>query len=90
MGYKKQPRGHQIKPTAPITYLDEDGTTVDVTNWVDLYNSYFNIQELALLQTLTNRSLINCNCNLDKKVMQSLVNKINTSVWFLAKDKDYD
>ncbi len=81
---------HQNKPTAPITYLNQKGEVIDVTNWADLYNSPFNIQELALLQTLANRSLLNCNCNLDKKVMQSVVNKVNKSVWALGESEDYD
>jgi hypothetical protein len=79
---------HQNKPTAPITYLSQKGEVIDVTNWSlllkHIYKCYFNIQELALLQTLANRSLINCNCNLDKKVMKSVVDKINKSFWALG------
>ncbi len=68
---------HQNKPTAPITYLNRKGEVIHL----DMYNSYPHILELALLQTLANRSLINCNCNLDKHVMKGIVDKINKILW---------
>lgn len=84
---------HQNKPTAPITYLNRKSEVIDVTNSLvdhasDFNKTYFNIKELSLLQTLANRSLINCNCNLDKNVMKGIVDKINKSVWALAEELD--
>lgn len=81
---------HQNKPTAPITYLNKKGKTVDVTDWPELSVAclfpHFTIQELSLIQTLSNRSLLNCNCNLAKKVMKSIVDKVNQSVWRVAEE----
>jgi hypothetical protein len=82
---------HQNKPTAPITYLNRKGITIPIEVDTKPIQVKFTLKELALLQTLSNRSLINCNCNLDKKVMKSVVDNINKIVWGLwelAESKD--
>lgn len=72
---------HQNKPTAPITYLRGDGKRVtlpeDESQWPeDIFFMHFTLPEIALLQTLIGRSILNCNCNLNKGVLKGIVDKI--------------
>lgn len=68
---------HQNKPTAPIVYVNKHGKKIEVdkesteTLSIDLTKA-----ELAIMQTLVNRSYFNCNCNLDKEVVQGIVLKV--------------
>lgn len=68
---------HQNKPTAPIVYLDKKGKKIEVDKALkDTQSIDLTLAELAIMQTLVNRSYFNCNCNLDKEVVQSLVVKV--------------
>lgn len=68
---------HQNKPTAPIVYVDKKGKKIEVDKALtDTQSIDLTLAELAIVQTLVNRSLFNCNCNLDKEVVQSLVIKV--------------
>lgn len=68
---------HQNKPTAPIVYIDKNGKKIEVDKTLtNTHNVDLTLAELAIVQTLVNRSLFNCNCNLDKEVVQSLVVKV--------------
>ncbi len=79
---------HQNKPTAPITYLNDKGVKTPVDVDTSGHSLYLTLKELALLQTLSNRSLLNCNCNLDKNVMKSIVDKINKGIWHIHATKE--
>lgn len=75
---------HQNKPTAPITYLNHKGETVPVPDDVidsskDTKPLNLTLQELAILQTMANRSYLNCNCNLNKNVLSGIVMKIKNN-----------
>jgi len=68
---------HQNKPTAPISYVDKKGKKVDVDKTLtQTYPLELTLAELAIVQTLVNRSYFNCNCNLDKEVVGEVVLKI--------------
>jgi len=68
---------HQNKPTAPISYVDKKGKKVDVDKTLTkTYPLELTLAELAIVQTLVNRSYFNCNCNLDKEVVGEVVLKI--------------
>jgi hypothetical protein len=72
---------HQLKPTAPITYLGGDGKRLtlpeDESQWPkEIRFMSLTLPEIALIQTLVNRSLHNCNCNLNKVVLKGVVDKI--------------
>jgi hypothetical protein len=68
---------HQNKTTADITYINKQGKKVNVDkNVTDTLPLYLTLAELAIVQTLVNRSYFNCNCNLDKEIVQSLVVKV--------------
>lgn len=68
---------HQNKPTAPISYVDKKGKKVDVDKTLtETYSLDLTLAELAIVQTLVNRSYFNCNCNLDKEVVGEVVLKI--------------
>jgi hypothetical protein len=74
---------HQNKPVAEITYLNDKGDKVLVADMpckdVHTFMS-LNLEELAILQTCLNRSYFNCNCNLNKDVLKSILAKIKTSL----------
>ena len=68
---------HQNKPTAPISYVDKKGKKVDVDKTLtETYALDLTLAELAIVQTLVNRSYFNCNCNLDKEVVGEVILKI--------------
>ena len=68
---------HQNKPTAPIVYIDKKGKKIEVDKTLtNTHNVDLTLAELAIVQTLVNRSLFNCNCNLDKEVVESVVIKV--------------
>lgn len=68
---------HQNKPTATIAYINNKGKKIEVDKALtDTQSIDLTLAELAIVQTLVNRSLFNCNCNLDKEVVQSVVIKI--------------
>lgn len=68
---------HQNKPTATIVYINNKGKKIEVDKALtDTQSIDLTLAELAIVQTLVNRSLFNCNCNLDKEVVQSLVIKV--------------
>lgn len=68
---------HQNKPTATIAYINNKGKKIEVDKALtDTQSIDLTLAELAIVQTLVNRSLFNCNCNLDKEVVQSLVIKV--------------
>lgn len=76
---------HQNKPTAPITYLRGDGKRVtlpdDESQWPkEIRFLNLTLPEIALIQTLVNRSLPNCNCNLNKGVLKGIVDKIKDTI----------
>lgn len=81
---------HQNKPTAPITYLTTQGKTIEVPGEndprKDLLPLHVTLHELAILQTLANRSLFNCNCNLNKDVLKSIVGKIKEVIITIGKN----
>ena len=73
---------HQNKPTAPIEYIGEFGKKFtlpeDESQWpIKIRFLHLTLAEAAILQTLTNRALMNCNCNLNKKVLKGIVDKVN-------------
>lgn len=76
---------HQNKSTAPVTYLNSKGKTIEVPGENDpikgLLPLHITLHELAILQTLANRSLFNCNCNLNKEVLKSIVGKIKEIIY---------
>lgn len=70
---------HQNKPVAEITYLNDKGDKVLVAGVPGKDDYTFislNLEELAILQTCLNRSYFNCNCNLNKDVLASVLDKI--------------
>lgn len=68
---------HQNKPTAPIVYVDKKGKKIEVDkSSTETYSLEFTQAELAIMQTLVNRAYFNCNCNLDKEVVGSVVLKV--------------
>ena len=76
---------HQNKPNAPITYINDNGVQVSVPDdnldWSkDTKPLNLTLPELAILQTLTNRSYLNCNCNLNKNVLAGIVTKIKNNL----------
>jgi hypothetical protein len=73
---------HQNKPTAPIKYTNLKGQTVlvDVDKVTLPKLISFKLKELAVLQTCVNRSLFNCNCDLDKSVLKGIADNINNSL----------
>ncbi len=86
---------HQNKPTAPIEYTGKFGKKFtlpeDESQWPKQIRFLdLTLAEFAILQTLTNRSLVNCNCNLNKKVLKGIVDKVNHIVTMYddAKEKE--
>lgn len=72
---------HQNKPIAPVTYLNSKAKKVTVEGFpTQTYPFDLTLAEIAILQTLTNRSATNCQCNLNKDVMNSIVEKIKDSI----------
>jgi hypothetical protein len=72
---------HQNKPTAPITYLSHKGDTVLVDQDESLLKPLsLTLKEHAILQTCLNRSYFNCNCNLDKDVLASILAKTKVNL----------
>lgn len=70
---------HQNKPVAPITYLNTKGkvTPVDETQDTDWSACLVvNLKEIAILQTGLNRAYFNCNCDLNKDVLESILSKV--------------
>lgn len=68
---------HQNKPTASISYINKSGKKIEVDkDSTDTSSIDLTLAELAIIQTLVNRSYFNCNCNLDKEVVQSVVLKV--------------
>jgi hypothetical protein len=73
---------HQYKSVAPITYLDKSGKTVLVPDEDTLGEKplMLSLKEFAILQTCVNRSYLNCNCNLNKDVLGSIVEKLKNNL----------
>lgn len=72
---------HQNKPTAPIVYVDKKGKKIEVDkSSTETYSLEFTQAELAIMQTLVNRAYFNCNCNLDKEVVGSVVLKVRDAL----------
>ena len=72
---------HQNKPTAPISYVDKKGKKFEVDKTLtQTYPLELTLAELAIVQTLVNRSYFNCNCNLDKEVVGEVVLKIRNKL----------
>lgn len=68
---------HQNKPTAPILYVNKQGKKIEVDkDSAETYSIDLTKAELAIVQTLVNRSYFNCNCNLDKEIVQGVVVKV--------------
>lgn len=68
---------HQNKPTASVVFINKKGKKVEVDkSSPEILNVDLTLAELAIVQTLVNRSYFNCNCNLDKEVVGSLVLKV--------------
>ena len=68
---------HQNKPTASIIYVNKHGKKIEVDkSSTETYPLEFTQAELAIMQTLVNRAYFNCNCNLDKEVVGSVVLKV--------------
>lgn len=68
---------HQNKPTAPIIYINKQGKKIEVDKEsTETLSIDLTLAELAIMQTLVNRSYFNCNCNLDKEVVGSVVLKV--------------
>lgn len=84
---------HQNKPTAPIEYTGEFGKKFtlpeDESQWPkQIRFLHLTLAEVAILQKLTNRSLVNCNCNLNKKVLKGIVDKVNHMVGMYSDVKE--
>lgn len=77
---------HQNKPTAPIKYTNLKGQTVLVDKDTDAKDIALTLKELAVLQTCVNRSLFNCNCDLDKSVLKGIADNINNSLDLFGDD----
>jgi hypothetical protein len=77
---------HQNRPTAPITYLNKKGDTILVEQDTEPKSLRFTLKELAILQTCANRSYYNCNCNLDKTVLRSIIEEINQHLFLFDGD----
>jgi hypothetical protein len=71
---------HQNKPTAPIKFNNSKGQHVLVTEDTEAKPTSLTLKELAVLQTCVNRSYFNCNCDLDKSVLHSIIEKINENL----------
>jgi len=72
---------HQNKPTAPIVYINKKGKKIEVDkDSTETHSIDLTLAELAIMQTLVNRSYFNCNCNLDKEVVQGVVVKIRDAL----------
>lgn len=71
---------HQNKPTAPITYLNIKGKNIPAPDDSQDHPLMLNIKELAIIQTLLNRSYFNCNCNLNKLVIAEVLCKIKANI----------
>lgn len=73
---------HQYKTVAPITYLDRKGQTILVPDEDFVGNKplMLSLKEFAIVQTCINRSYFNCNCNLDKNVLSSIVEKLKNNI----------
>jgi hypothetical protein len=70
---------HQNKPVAPITYLNDKGQNILVHEEQDNEWStplVVNLKEIAILQTGLNRAYFNCNCDLNKDVLKSILAKV--------------
>lgn len=68
---------HQNKPTASIVYVNKQGKKIEVDkDSTDTSSIDLTLAELAIIQTLVNRAYFNCNCNLDKEVVGSVVLKV--------------
>ena len=87
---------HQNKPTAPITYRVEEGSRVivkelpqDESQWPkEIRFMPVTLPEIALIQTLVCRSLLNCNCNLNKEVLKGIVEKIKGTLRLYSVEGD--
>ena len=79
---------HQNKPTAPITYLNKNGDTKFVKQDTEAKPLSLTLKETAILQTCVNRSYYNCNCNLDKKVLRSIIDAINNNLLLFEGEKN--
>lgn len=72
---------HQNKPTASIVFVNKKGKKVEVDKHLtETHSIDLTLAELAIMQTLVNRAYFNCNCNLDKEVVQSLVLKVRDTL----------
>ena len=74
---------HQNKPVAPITYLNNKGQNILVSEVEakDMEKPLnLTLEELAILQTCLNRSYYNCNCNLDKTVLAEILAKAKVNL----------
>lgn len=70
---------HQNKPVAPITYLNDKGKNIVVDETIEdgwSTSLAVNLKEIAILQTGLNRAYFNCNCDLNKDVLKSILSKV--------------
>jgi hypothetical protein len=80
---------HQNKPVAPIKYINKKGATVLVEKDTAPKPIEFTLKELAVLQTCVSRSLLNCNCDLNKDVLGSIKKAIDKGLC-LFEEVEYD
>lgn len=80
---------HQNKPIAPIKYTNKKGATVLVEDDTLPKTVGFTLKELAVLQTCVSRSLLNCNCDLNKDVLGSVKKTIDKGLR-LFEEVEYD
>lgn len=85
---------HQNKPTAPITYLRDDGKRVTLPEGSEfklreIEPLPLTLPEIAIIQTLVNRSIRNCNCNLNKTVLSHIVLKIKNALLKMKREASH-
>ena len=74
---------HQNKPVAPISYLNHKGEKVlveDITSSEAENPLHLSLKEIAVLQTCLNRSYFNCNCDLNKDVLNAILFKVKNNL----------
>jgi len=86
---------HQNKPTAPITYVRDNGKRVTLPEGSEFKlreaeSISLTLPEIAILQTLSYRALLNCNCNLNKTVLSNIVLKIKNALLKMKREAQHD
>lgn len=77
---------HQNKPTAPIKFTNRKGHHVLVDKDTEAKPVNLTLKELAVLQTCVNRSYFNCNCDLDKTVLHSIIEQVNKNLFLFEEE----